>query len=58
MATIWVLDRASKPCYSLKQKLAEYTVLIYDIYISTLIVKIQENTNEYTVLWHKVSVYN
>jgi cytochrome bd-type quinol oxidase subunit 1 len=22
MATIWALDRASKPCYSLKQKLA------------------------------------
>ena len=38
MTTIWALDRASKPCYSLKQKLAEYTALIYDIHISTLIV--------------------
>jgi len=58
MATIWALDRTSKPCNSLKQKLAEYTVGIYDIHICTLIVKIQGNTNECIILQYKVYVYN
>ena len=46
MATIRPLDRASKSCYSLKQKLAEYAVGFYDIHNRTLIVKIQENTKK------------
>lgn len=58
MATIRTLDRASKSCYSLKQKLAEYAVGFHDIHIHTLIVKIQENTNEITILKYKVFVYN
>jgi hypothetical protein len=36
MATIWALDRTSEPCYSIKQKLAEYAVGFYDNYIRTL----------------------